>query len=349
METPKVLTKYNEDLQIYLRGILDFYKAEDLAVYDMLNYCFGWQDLLGNELKGETGKGLRPSLCLFAAEALGGSYNKAIQSAISLELIHNFSLIHDEIQDFDEFRHHRPTLWAVWGFEKALIAGDVLRVIADKSIEFLGDNPNEEQNIDFNLHSECTKLLTDACLEMIEGQYLDITFEKELDVGISQYMDMISKKTGALIRCSLNLGALIGTKDREIVNIFKKAGTDLGYGFQIRDDILGIWGTEGSTGKPVGSDIKRKKKSIPILHAINTASDKSKEVLKNIFKQEELSNNDILTVLNIMDDTKSLNYSENLANEYCDKSIEHIGSAKLNSDSMNDFIDLAKFLALREF
>lgn len=349
METPKVLTKYNEDLQLSLRGILDFYKVEDLPVYDMLNYCFGWQDILGNDLKGETGKGLRPSLCLFAAEALGGSYNEAIRSAISLELIHNFSLIHDEIQDFDEFRHHRPTLWAVWGFEKALIAGDVLRVIADKSIEFFENNSNEEANIDFNLQSECTKLLTDACLEMIEGQYLDITFENQIDVEMSQYMNMISKKTGALIRCSLNLGALIGTKDRKVVNIFKKAGTDLGYGFQIRDDILGIWGTENSTGKPVGADIKRKKKSIPILHAINTSSDKSREVLENIFKKEELLDDDIFTVLSIMDDTKSLDYSENLANEYCDKSIEHIASAKLNTASMNDFIDLAKFLALREF
>jgi geranylgeranyl diphosphate synthase type I len=332
-----------------MRKTIDSYSSANLDIYGMLKYCFGWEDQQGKEISGETGKGLRPALCLFAAEALGGSYYKAIYAAISLELIHNFSLIHDEIQDFDEFRHHRPTLWAVWGPEKALVAGDVLKVIADKSIEDFGKYTVRDENNNFELHRECTKLLTEACLQMIEGQYLDITFEKEINVGIDQYLDMISKKTGALIRCSLNLGALIGTKDPNLIRIFKNAGTALGFGFQIKDDILGIWGTEDSTGKPVGSDIKRKKKSIPILHSINSASYKSKRILINIFQKEELLDNDIITVLSIMDDTKSLDYSETLAREYCDKSIDHIYSANLTDESMEDFIELAEFLALREF
>jgi len=344
LEIPKILTKYDEHIQSYLKIIIDSHAKEDMRVYNMLKYCFGWEDKFGNKINATTGKGLRPSLCLFATESLGGSFDKSIYAASSIELIHNFSLIHDEIQDLDEFRHHRPTLWTIWGSEKALVSGDILRIIADISIENLLINKD-----DTALHLECTKLLTQACLEMIEGQYLDITFEKEINVSLEQYMNMISKKTGALIRCSLNIGALIASKNKNTLEVFRDAGTDLGYGFQIRDDILGIWGTEDSTGKPVGLDIKRKKKSIPILHAINAASDMRKEILIGIFAKEQISDHDVTTVLDIMDETKSLEYSENLSKEYCYKSIDHIYDAKLNQEFTNDFIDLAKFLALRDF
>ena len=345
MEIPKVLIKYDELIKLYLKDIIDSHAVKDIHVYNMLKYCFGWEDKCGNSINAPTGKGLRPNLCLFATESLGGSVKKSINAAVALELIHNFSLIHDEIQDFDEFRHHRPTLWTIWGSSKALMAGDVLRVIADKSMEPLVDNRPEDASI----YLKCTKLLSEACLEMIEGQYLDITFEKQTNIDLNQYMNMISKKTGALIRCSLHIGALIGTNDEYIVDIFKKSGIDLGYGFQIRDDILGIWGAEEHTGKPVGTDIKRKKKSIPIIHALNTASLKYQKVLNDIFAKEEVSDDDVETVLNIMDNTKSLKYSEDLAKKYCYNSIDHIQAANLSEESMNEFVSLSKFLALRDF
>ena len=131
---PEVLNRYRELVEGSLKKCLS---SDSLFVYDMLRYCMGWADDSGKPIQGTTGKALRPSLCLFACEATGGSLRDAISIASSIELIHNFSLVHDEIQDFDEMRHHRPTLWAVWGIPRALVAGNVLRVIADISAEGL--------------------------------------------------------------------------------------------------------------------------------------------------------------------------------------------------------------------
>ena len=134
-ELPMVLSRYQDILEPALR---DTISDRSSFVYDMLRYCMGWSDVTGKPSNLEKGKGIRPSLCLFICDALGGDVRKAIPAAVSLELIHNFSLIHDEIQDFDEIRHHRPTLWTVWGVPKSLVAGNVMRVLAEKSISRMG-------------------------------------------------------------------------------------------------------------------------------------------------------------------------------------------------------------------
>ena len=172
-------------------------------------YCMGWSDKDGRPVNGVMGKSLRPSLCLFACEAVGGHMKNALPAAASLELIHNFSLIHDEIEDFDETRHHRPTLWALWGINKALVAGNVLRILADRSMEMM----RNDEGKDTERILKGVELLTEACLEMIEGQYMDISFEGRIDITLDQYMAMIARKTGALIRCSLHLGAVMGTEN----------------------------------------------------------------------------------------------------------------------------------------
>ena len=305
----------------------------------------GWSDKDGNPVDGVMGKSLRPSLCLFACEAVGGHIRHALPAAASLELIHNFSLIHDEIEDFDETRHHRPTLWALWGINKALVAGNVLRILADRSMEMM----QSDESRDAERVVKGVELLTEACLDMIEGQYMDISFEGRIDITLDQYLAMISRKTGALIRCSLELGAVMGTENLATLEILRKAGMSLGFVFQIRDDILGIWGEEESTGKPVGVDILRKKNSLPIVHAMDQADKKGRELLREIYSLDHLEDQEVKAVLKIMEEAGTRAYAQALAHEHEKKALNLFSQAMLPDSFQFDFGVLARFLAVRQY
>ena len=337
-----MLVRYRDIIVTTLKRRLS---QDFLPVYDMLRYCMGWSDKDGNPVDGAMGKSLRPSLCLFACEAVGGQIRHALPAAASLELIHNFSLIHDEIEDFDETRHHRPTLWTLWGINKALVAGNVLRIVADRSMEMM----KIDEGKDAERVVKGVELLTEACLEMIEGQYMDISFEGRIDITLNQYMSMISRKTGALIRCSLHLGAVMGTENLRTLEIFRRTGTSLGYVFQIRDDILGIWGQEESTGKPVGIDILRKKNSLPIVHAMDKADSKGRERLREIYSLQSLGEPEVLAVLDIMEQAGTRDYAQGLAHQYEEEALKSFSDAMLPDSYKFDFGVLSHFLAVREY
>ena len=217
---PPMIERYGESIQSALRSELS---QSHSFVYDMLRYYMGWADEKGVPLNATTGKAVRPTLCMFGCEAVGGTTSQAIPAAVALEFIHNFSLVHDDIQDEDETRHGRKTIWAVWGKPKALVSGNVLRVVADSALHGL-----PASGVDSRRAVTAADLLTEAYLEMIEGQYLDISFEGRRDISMADYRRMISRKTGALLRCSLNLGAAVGTDDAATVAAFRECGRALG-------------------------------------------------------------------------------------------------------------------------
>jgi len=338
---PAVFQRYRSDIDQALRGSLSM---NDIAMYDMLRYYFGWVDVDGNPCTGPEGKALRPTLCLFACEAAGGSIRDAMPVAVALEFIHNFSLIHDDIQDRDETRHHRPTLWTVWGVPRALVAGNVLRVVADISLEGL-----VEEGVDPDRALATIGVLTEAYLEMIEGQYLDISYEGRPDIGVTDYLDMISKKTGALIRSSLKLGALIGTRDRATIDAFLACGRSLGYVFQIRDDVLGVWGDEDTTGKPVGADIRRKKSSLPVVHAMSAAPAEDKSMLRHIYQKDQLDDDDVCAVLDVMERSDTRGYAQSLAEEHSQRALEAVSGVELSPTVHRDLEELVGFLLVRDY
>ena len=341
IQLPGIFKRYRASVGIALRDSLH---QDHIMVYDMLRYCMGWVDTKGNSFAATEGKALRATLCLFGCEVMGGSTSKAMPAAVALELIHNFSLIHDDIQDRDETRHHRPTVWAVWGVPKALVAGNVLRVIADKSIQgLLREGINVEQVL------SVVNMLTEAYLEMIEGQHLDISYEGRPDISMDNYMNMISKKTGALIRCSLNLGVSIGTSDLPTIQAFRAFGNALGYVFQIRDDVLGVWGEEDSTGKPVGSDIRRKKNSLPVVYAMSMAKSEEKKRLKSIYQKQKLTDCDLKTVLAIMDSVDTREYAQQLALQYAELALESLAGVNLQIEKQRDIQQLVNFLLVRQY
>ena len=313
-------------------------------MYDMLRYYLGWSDVEGKPRTATEGKALRPTLCLFACEAGGGSRRDAMPAAVALEFIHNFSLIHDDIQDWDETRHHRPTLWAIWGVPKALAAGNILRVTADICLEDL-----VETGVAPDRALSAIAVLTEAYLHMIEGQYLDLTYEGRPDIEIDEYLDMISRKTGALIRSSLKLGAVIGTEDEATIEALMECGRSLGYLFQIRDDVLGVWGDQRTTGKPVGADIRRKKNSFPVVYAMSRATGQDGELLRRTYSKDALDDEDVATVLGVMERVKTKEYAQSLAAEHADNALDAVSGIDLAPNTFRQLEELVQFLMVREY
>jgi geranylgeranyl diphosphate synthase type I len=232
--------------------------------YHMMRYHLGWMDEEFHEQTFPAGKRLRPILCLLACAEVGGDPDDALPAAAALELLHNFSLVHDDIEDGDEMRRHRLTVWKLWGIPQAINVGDGMYTLAYATLQRLARR---------GLAAETTlaafDLFTQTCLALTEGQYLDMSFEGRSDVTASEYMRMVRGKTAALIGASAALGALIGGATAKQVGALERFGQSMGLAFQIQDDLLGIWGEPEVTGKPAGNDILRRKKSLPILHALN--------------------------------------------------------------------------------
>ena len=337
---PKMFRKYRSSINAAMRDALN---QDSSQVYDMLRYYLGWVDEEGSPTVATEGKFLRPTLCLFACEASGGSVRQAMPAAVALELIHNFSLIHDDIQDQDETRHHRKTLWAVWGTPKALVAGNVLRVIADTSLQGL-----VREGVEVSCALAVVRQLTHAYLAMIEGQYLDLSYEGQNEVAMPQYLDMIARKTGALIRCAFTMGALIGSNSDENLDAFRESGESLGLLFQIRDDILGVWGEEETTGKPVGADIIRKKNSFPVVYAMSAAEGSDLRQLRDIYAKEQVTESDASAVLGQMDSLQTRGHAQALVAEHCDRARHALTDIEMSADSRTQIDQLLQFLLDRE-
>ena len=335
-----MIERYGERIQNALRANLSHNHS---FVYDMLRYYMGWADETGAPTSAKTGKAVRPTLCLFGCEAVGGAVDHAVPAAVALEFVHNFSLVHDDIQDEDETRHSRKTIWAVWGKPKALVAGNVLRVVADTSLQGLID-----AGLDYDRALTAGALLTESYIEMIEGQYLDLSFEGRHDIAMDDYRRMISRKTGALLRCALNIGAAVGTDDAATVAAFRECGRALGYVFQIRDDVLGVWGDAEITGKPVGADIRRKKNSYPIVYTMAAAEGRDSETIAVIYEKPELCDADIDSILRIMDNVGVREHAQAEAQDWADTAVQALAPIELSPATRREIEDFIHFLLVRD-
>ena len=337
----EIFSKYHSQIDIKMHNE---FPDEETKINTMLKYFLGWMDPNGYQTnKPISGKALRPILCILACNAAGGDVQKAIPAAIPLEFIHDFSLIHDDIQDKDKLRHNRPTIWALWGNPKALVAGNNLRIIADITMNKLINT-----GLPVNKCLHLNYILTRACLEMIEGQYLDIQYEGRTSLTKELYLEMISKKTGALIASAIKIGASLATENHDKLNAFDEFGKYLGLVFQITDDILGIWGEESKTGKPVGADIIRKKNSLPIIITASKTTDINQKKINAIYNKRTISQSDLSEILNIMDQTKSKKRCMDLAEQYCTKALSSISNIPMSNESRKDIESLALFLTKRQ-
>ncbi|MCT2587891.1 polyprenyl synthetase family protein [Actinophytocola sp. S1-96] len=221
-------------------------------------YHLGWWDADGGGEPAPAGKALRPALVLLSAAATGGSPRESVPAAVAVELAHNFSLLHDDVMDGDTTRRHRPTAWHQFGIGAAILAGDALLTLALDVLAASG----------YPAAGRGMRMLSAAVQDLVDGQSADMAFEQRDAVGVSECEDMAAHKTAALIGCSCALGALFGGADDEQVRRMRLFGEHLGLAFQHVDDLLGIWGDPAATGKPVYSDLRNRKKSLPVVSAL---------------------------------------------------------------------------------
>ena len=338
--TPAILLKYLDGMESALGELLS---PNDPTLRTMLMYHMGWVDERGHPTTLSQGKRLRPSLCMFACEAVGGEPEQALPAAAALELIHNFSLIHDDIQDGDLQRHHRPTVWAVWGKPPAMQAGNVMRVLAGMGVHrLLGGR------IEPDVVAACCRALNDACLGMIEGQYLDMDFEGRRDVSTSAYLEMVGRKTGALIRSAMQMGSLVGNADSESVRAMTLCGHYLGLAFQIRDDYLGVWGREEETGKPIGNDLRRKKSSLPMVYALEWAGDAEREQLQSIYAKEQVDDGDVASMMAALEELGVADYVQRLAERQAVLALEALDGLEITAGAREELRQLTDFLMTRQ-
>lgn len=287
--------------------------------YGMFRYHLGWADEAFRPTRGRTGKRLRPTFLLLAAEAVGGDWQRAVPAAAAIELTHNFSLIHDDVQDRDHERHGRPTVWKRWGDAQAINAGDGLFVVARLTLGRL-----LERGIPPLTLAAVQDSYDRACLAITEGQYLDMAYETRLHVTEAEYMHMIRGKTAALLAASTRIGAQVAEASRETVERLTRFGEAVGLAFQVADDGLGIWGDPRLTGKQAANDIRRRKKSLPIAYAFERAQGAAAADLARLYAHDTLSEADVARVLAVLDEVGAREYAETLADHYLSEALDLI-------------------------
>jgi geranylgeranyl diphosphate synthase, type I len=254
MDTQTLLSQVELELQ---RQISRLDSPRTKPFHEMLTYHMGWTgEGAGPEAAG---KRIRPLMVLLCTAACGAEWQTALPAAASVELVHNFSLVHDDIQDNSDRRRGRPTAWVKWGAPMAINVGDALFVISNQAIIDLKKNYPAEVVV------RAAEILHNTCLDLTRGQFLDMSYEERTDLGVDDYWPMVAGKTAALLSACCHIGALLGGADEARQEAFQSFGQYLGLAFQVQDDILGIWGDEALTGKSAASDLVEGKNSLPVL------------------------------------------------------------------------------------
>lgn len=254
-------------------------------------YHLGWLDAHGADAAGDTGKAIRPTLVFLAAEAIGGVAATAMPAAMAVELVHNFSLLHDDVMDDDHTRRHRPTAWRVFGRPAAILAGDALLSLAFDGLAASGHSAARDG----------ARMLNAAVLGMVDGQTLDISFEQRADVELSECLRMARLKTGTLVGCACAIGASFGGGGEAQIAHLRSFGDHLGLAFQFVDDLLGIWGDPGVTGKPVHSDLLHPKKSLPVVAALTSDTPAGRALAALYRGDQPLSGTDLSQAAELID------------------------------------------------
>ena len=302
-------------------------------------YHFGWADSKGNPLpSSRAGKGVRPTLALLSAEAVGAAPQVALPGAVAVELIHNFSLVHDDIVDDDHQRRQRPTMWKVFGVGDAVIAGDALMGLA---LQTLLEDATPQR-------TAAAADLTRATMAMITGQYLDMSFHQRQTVTVEECWEMVSNKTGALLAHAGAVGAILAGASNRVVEALRTFGNELGLAFQAQDDLLGIWGDPAVTGKPVGNDLREKKRSVPVTVALCSGTEAGAE-LARLYSQDRLDDQQIIRAASLVEEAGGKDATEAAAHQRLLAASQALSSADIEPAPAQEMLDLANFVVNREF
>ena len=302
-------------------------------------YHLGFADAHGDPISGNGGKALRPALALLSARAAGASAERGVTAAVAVELVHNFSLLHDDIMDGDTERRHKPTAWTVFGVGPAILAGDALLALADELL----------------LESEApqgawaARCLSAAVQRLIAGQGNDLAFEKRDDVTLTECLDMAGDKTAALMACACSIGAVHLGAPPALAMALAEFGAHVGLAFQLTDDLLGIWGAPEVTGKPVRADLRARKKSLPVVAALSSGLPQAEELRALLSKPEQLTEDELVHAADLVVAAGGRQWAENEADTQLERAAAALSSVVVPSDVHGELTAIAEFITARQW
>jgi geranylgeranyl diphosphate synthase type I len=328
-----------------LRGVVDRLPAPTRRI---TGYHFGWNDKYGEPDagpdqvgRGGAGKAIRSALVLLSAQAAGGTAAQAMPAACAIELVHNFSLLHDDVMDGDRTRRHRPAGWVVFGVGPAILAGDALLTLAFDVLTGAGGPDGAAQ------------ALSSVLYQLVDGQSADLSFEERDEVGLAECVRMAEGKTGALIGGACRLGCLAGGGNRDQADRLSAFGQHVGLAFQFVDDLLGIWGDPAVTGKPVYADLTRRKKSAPVVAALNSGTPQGQRLRElyrgaALLEEGSLGEAELETVAALIESAGGRAWAEEQAHQHLTQGLACLVDAGLSASPRNELENLARIAVHRD-
>ncbi len=305
-----------------------------LPFHEMLTYHMGWTgEGAGREA---TGKRIRPLIVLLATASAGADWKTSLPAAAAVELVHNFSLVHDDVQDNSEKRRGRPTVWTKWGVPMAINVGDALFVIANQAVmDLIKTHPASTV-------VRAASILQNTCLDLTRGQFLDMSYEERNDLSLEDYWPMIGGKTSALLSACTHIGALLGGAGETEQEAYRQFGYHLGLAFQVQDDILGIWGDEAVTGKSAASDLVEGKNSLPVLFALGKQGKFAER-----WKQGPITTSEVKAIAAQLENEGGRSYAEEMSEKETQIALEHLSRANPRGAAGESMLELANMLLKR--
>jgi geranylgeranyl diphosphate synthase type I len=303
--------------------------------YDMLTYHMGWTgEGAGPEA---TGKRIRPLILLLTVASCSMEWLRAVPAAAAVELVHNFSLVHDDIQDNSDKRRGRPTTWKIWGAPMAINVGDSLFVLSNQAMmDLAGHFPTEAI-------LKAATVLHNTCLDLTRGQFLDMSYEERNDLSVEDYWPMIAGKTASLLSACCHIGSILGGVDESKQDAYRSFGHAVGLAFQVQDDILGIWGDEAITGKSAASDLLEGKKSLPVLHGLSQGGKFAERWNKGPIQPDEVEG-----MAQLLANEGSYEYTHGMSRQMTTLALDSLREADPQGEAGEALMELANKLMKRE-
>jgi len=301
-------------------------------------YHLGWWDQYGTPTSKEGGKAIRPTLVLLSAAVVGGSPRESVPAAVAVELVHNFSLLHDDVMDGDLTRRHRPTAWSVFGIGAAILAGDALLTLA---LDVLASSGHPAA-------SRALRTLSTSVQDLVDGQWADLEFEQRSTVDLAECLGMATGKTAALIRGACALGAMFGGTTPEQLGHLRAFGEQVGLAFQHVDDLLGIWGSPRATGKPVYSDLRNRKKSLPVVAALTSDTPAGKELADLYARTAPPADEELAHVAGLVEQAGGRAWSQRQVDDLVAQAVARLTELGPPTPAVAELTDLAHHLTHRD-
>ncbi|KDN84738.1 family 2 encapsulin nanocompartment cargo protein polyprenyl transferase [Kitasatospora cheerisanensis] len=309
------------------------------SMRQIAGYHLGWLEADGAPSAAGSGKAIRPALVLAATQAVGGRPQDAVRAAAAVELVHNFTLLHDDVLDRDHTRRHRPTAWRVFGTTGAILAGDAMHSLA---LRVLAEDPHPAA-------PAAVRRLADCVVELCAGQQADCSFEQRDQVTLAECLAMAESKTGALLGCACALGALYAGADAATADAMDAFGREIGLAFQLIDDLIGIWGDPAITGKPVGADLAARKKSLPVVHALTAGGADGAELAALYASGRPLSPAELAAAADAVDRAGGRAWAQGESCERMATAISHLAVAVPDPERTDELLALAELVTRRTY